>query len=161
MRKVLQGFVVTFAFVCMFALFGQVASAETSSLKDVPKTIEVPPLEYMGNDYSIQAMSFLKIWGTNAKKVSSTKIDFKVETETYGLRDRVGAKTYIEYYSNGKWNEGYYVGDRYDTNVSSVLIYGNATVSTGYYYRIKSINYAVDNGYREEGISYSQQLLMN
>ncbi|HHY21499.1 MAG TPA: hypothetical protein GX525_06360 [Bacilli bacterium] len=161
MRKVLQGFVVTFAFVCMFALFGQVASAEVSSVKDVPKTVEVPPVESFNYEITPFAMSYLRTWGTNAVKVSSTKIDFKVETETYGIRDRVGAKTYIQYYSNGKWNDAYYVGDRYDTNVSSVLIYGNATVSTGYYYRLKSINYAVYNGDREEAISYSQQLLMN
>lgn len=161
MRKVLQGFVVTFAFVCMFALFGQVASAEVSSVKDVPKTVEVPPVEYNGNDYSIQAMMFLKMWGTNALKNGLTKIDFKVETETYGIRDRVGAKVYIERYYNGGWSEASYGGDKYDTNVSYTMMFGTATVPTGYYYRIKSINYAVHNGVREEAYSYSQSIYMN
>jgi len=106
---------------------------------------------------------YLKTWSSfiNQPVAGEAKLNIGGSTSTYSAVDTVGLSLILQVYdeSAGLWSNVRTLGTWEKIGGSGVSSGTLAvTVPGGFYYRVKGVHYAVENGSREEQTSYTNYL---
>lgn len=129
-----------------------------------PAPTEGTPVEYGSapNVYSVGTMSFqyLSSWNASIVINSGNSIQVQGYTETFEAVDKVAVKLYLQYWDSAseQWIDSIYAGEWFNTNSSSVTAYKNYNVASQYYYRTRTVNYAVESGVTESQSNVSNYI---
>jgi hypothetical protein len=155
-------FKVLVSIIVMLAVLGLPAFTLADDTTDRPSAPTVGyPAGYsaQGNNLSIGIMSmqYLSLWQAMIAINSGNSIQISGFTNTFTAVDRISLDLYLQYWdeSNGIWQDAKYAGEWFSMNSSSVTGSKGYTVSSKFYYRTKTIHYAVDSGSNEAITHYS------
>lgn len=99
-------------------------------------------------------------WGSSISKIDIVLINATGLTESYVTVDTIGYTLYVERYENGNW----YAIKTFSNSLNNTRkVSGTHTLSvtSNYYYRVRSINYIIDNGLQTSKTSTTDLIYVN
>ncbi|KYH28888.1 hypothetical protein [Clostridium colicanis] len=159
MRRIIKFLSFTFLIICVISI-----NAFAASTNDVPNEKRSnSEVFYSNNNYdltldtqSTTSDTFID-WGSSIAKIDIGLISVTGLTESYVTVDTIGYTLYVEKYENGSWHTIKTFSNRLN---NSKKVSGNHTLSVAsdYYYRVRSINYIIDNGIQTSKTSATDPL---
>lgn len=159
MKRIMKFLSFTFLIICIISI-----NAFAASNNDVPnEKRNNSEVFYSNNNYdltldtqSTTSDTFID-WGSSIAKIDIGLISVTGLTESYVTVDTIGYTLYVEKYENGSWRTIKTFSNRLN---NSKKVSGNHTLSVAsdYYYRVRSINYIIDNGIQTSKTSATDPL---
>ncbi|MBD3918999.1 hypothetical protein H8B09_09560 [Paenibacillus sp. PR3] len=136
----------------------QVFASETA----VQALTTPPPIEIVPYSAFDSTFKYLENGMANLSIVSSSgKIMLEGESTATQYVSTIGVRTTLQRWTGSVW-EDYNVGqDLSVSNDNYIITSRQLTVPTGYYYRIRSLHWTIQNSVREQGERFTSSLLVN
>jgi hypothetical protein len=97
--------------------------------------------------------------GTSSISVSSGSVTVSATTSANQVVDSIGITFYVQKWNGSAWEV---VGSGSTTGGNQLITYSNTvtkSVTSGYYYRARTIHWVIENGVYEEGERFSNTVL--
>ncbi|MDF2923921.1 MAG: hypothetical protein K0R57_2835 [Paenibacillaceae bacterium] len=144
-------------FVCVLVLsFPSLGSAAINrSLEIAPPPLIIQPFTSFDPDFK-----YLENGAANISNVENGMIILSGETNATQYVDTIGIKLIIQKWNGSEWED--FIVDNELTQSNEIDIYTSRqlNVPIGYYYRVHSIHWTIQNGTQEQGEQFSSYVLI-
>lgn len=91
----------------------------------------------------------------------SGKIVISADTNAKSKTSTIGVSFVLQKWDGSTWSDVYSSGSSTKANTSYIIVSQEKSVSTGYYYRVKTQHWTINNGVKEQGERVTGSYLVN